>query len=377
MSGREMEPRREWRAGLSRHRRTLLGAYVSLLGLLLLGLAVAPTRERLLTGIEAAVDAWESRWSPRVEHGEELVATGRYEEAVDYLERLDRQFPARDVRHARDRERERILRALGRAYAALDRQGRALGAFARAVEFDPLDYRNRLELARAAARFGDTDVAQRQFREILAMRPSHLPSLQAVVAHLYDEADYEGVVRVFEDYLGAFVVHHLVVRLGTGADTVPVQVDGRFHDVVARFSRPVGPARTLTLAPGPYAAELGSLTLEGGDEVGRADRPTPSLSESGRWTTRTALVRSDREAEELPTGETVGSSPTGERLVVELGEAPPDIVTATLHLRLLKPIDLPTWSLVEASYRNLLDFAGLTGARRRSFLADPPPSENR
>lgn len=362
-----------WRSFLARHRRTFLKAYLSGIALIVVCFAVAPLRQRVLLGVEAAVDAWEARWTPRVEHGEALVAAGRYEEAVDYLTRLDRSFPARDVRHARDRERERILRALGRAHAALDHQGRSLEAFGRAVRFDPLNYRNRLALARAAMQFDETEIALEQYRGILAFRPSHLPSLVEVVAQGYDDGDYAGVVRRFEDYLDAFVVHHLVVRAGEAADTVPVTVDGRFHDVVARFDRPTGPITTVHLEPGPYAAELRRLVLEGGVELGRAEGRLPTASIAGIRREGSPVLRSRRAVDAFPTGETVGSRPPRPVLDVPSTDAPATTARARLEIRLLKPIEASTWKLVEASYRNVLDFEGLEAARRRTRLEPPGP----
>lgn len=362
-----------WRSFLARHRRTLLKAYLSGIALIVVCFAVAPIRQRVLLGVEAAVDAWEARWTPRVEHGEALVASGRYEEAIDYLTRLDRSFPARDVRHARDRERERILRALGRAHAALDHQGRALEAFGRAVRFDPLNYRNRLALARTATQFGETDIALEQYRGILSFRPSHLPSLVEVVAEGYDDGEYAAVVRRFEDYLDAFVAHHLIVRAGEAADTVPVSVDGRFHDVVARFDRPTGPVTTVHLEPGPYAAEVRALALEAGAELGRADRPLPTASMTDLRREGSPVLRSRRTVDAFPTGETVGSGELQPVLDIPLTDAPATTVRARIEIRLLKPIEAAAWKLVQASYRNVLDFEGLEEARRRALLESPGP----
>ena len=124
---------------------------------------------------------WDGRWTLKVERGEELVAAGRWEEAIAYLQPLDRAFPARDVRHARDTERERILRALGRAYEDTGRKRLSLETYRRLVAFDTRNYRNHLALARTATLFDEPEEALLHYRHILEIHPSHLPSLAAIM----------------------------------------------------------------------------------------------------------------------------------------------------------------------------------------------------
>jgi hypothetical protein len=58
------------------------------------------------------------------------------------------------------------------------------------------------------------------------------------------------------------------------------------------------------------------------------------------------------------------------RLVIRFQQSPEEVASLRLDLRLLKPIDLQTWGLVEASHRNVLAFDQLEEARERSALLE-------
>ena len=90
-----------------------------------------------LGGAEKVLDRWGGRWVTRIERGESLLAEGRYEEAAEYLEALDDDFPARFVKHGLDRERERVLTLLGRSYVALERKGLNSSKIEFNLSFDP------------------------------------------------------------------------------------------------------------------------------------------------------------------------------------------------------------------------------------------------
>ena len=109
-----------------RHERTLvvvsLACLVLLGGLVSVGVKVNRVRTAVLDRVEKVVTYWDDRWTRRVEQGERLVRSGRYAEAAAYLTTLDRDFPARHVKHKRDIERERVLRGLARSYAEMGRK---------------------------------------------------------------------------------------------------------------------------------------------------------------------------------------------------------------------------------------------------------------
>ena len=98
------------------HERSLVA--ICLVSLLLLGALAAAgvildrIRVPVLSRVEKILNYWDDRWSRRLEYGERLVNAKDYPQAVEYLEALDREFPAQNVKHKRDQERERLLRAL-------------------------------------------------------------------------------------------------------------------------------------------------------------------------------------------------------------------------------------------------------------------------
>ena len=108
------------------HERSLVA--VSIVSLLLLGAMAAigvkmrGIRVSVLYRAERIVDYWDDRWTRRLEYGEGLVNAKDYPQAVEYLVALDRDFPAQYVKHKRDTERERLLRALGHSYAEMGKK---------------------------------------------------------------------------------------------------------------------------------------------------------------------------------------------------------------------------------------------------------------
>lgn len=180
-------PRRHPRPG----ERTLLAASLAVLVLCLAFLAVPSCRQTLLWHSQATADAWDERWTRRVERGEALLAAQRFEEAAAHLEAVDRRFPAPLVKYGRDGERERLLRALGASHAALGRKRRTLETYRRLVAYDPLNYLNHVALAEAALRFDEPDEALAHFEEVLRFHPGHLPSLRAVVERAWTRATGE------------------------------------------------------------------------------------------------------------------------------------------------------------------------------------------
>lgn len=324
--------------------RTLLAAYVGVLLVVFAALAVDGWRDGLLRRLQAASDAWDRRWEHGLERGETLLAEGRFEQAEQELAALDRSFPAPRVEYARDRERERLLRALAASHEALGRKRRTLEALRRLVAFDPRNYANHAALARAAEHFGESDEALAARREVLRIHPGHLPSVRAVVGAEVGRGDFPAAVAAYERYLDAFHLERVELSTGAGSARASVPVDGRFHDVELVLATPPD-ARELRLEHGPFAAEVAALELEAPLAVGEPGPPARAAP----------VLEGDRAP--LP------ASPRG-------------WARARLRLRLFKPVDAELWSEVETAYRNLLDWDGLARARERTRLdgARPPAS---
>jgi tetratricopeptide (TPR) repeat protein len=323
------------------------------------GLFLVPQlRVPLLDRAERGLFYWEERWTRRVEHGESLLREGRSAEAIGYLERLNRIFPARHVKNRRDLERERLLRALAGAYAAGGRKRRALDTYAELVAFDPRNYESRWLQAEALERFAETDSALEAYLGVLSLHPSHLPSLKSVSRIRFERGDFRGVVDGYEDYLDAYLVERVGLAVDGETSWVWVPVDGRFHDVEARPSRERLSDPWVDLLPGRFAFELASLELRSPLRVGLA---TPA---AGRvWRAGDPL-----EARDL-------LLVAGGSVHVSAGEAPrlrispvalDGVARARLRVRLFKDLDAELWEIVEHSYRNRLEWDRLERARSRS-----------
>jgi tetratricopeptide (TPR) repeat protein len=326
-----------------------------MLVLCLAPLAVPSWRQALLRHSQATADAWDDRWTRRVERGEALLAAERFDEAAAHLEALDRRFPAPLVKYGRDGERERLLRALGTSHAALGRKRRTLETYRRLVAYDPLNYLNHVALAEAALRFDEPDEALAHFEEVLRFHPGHLPSLRAVVGARVEAGEWRAGVDAYERYLDTFQLERIELQVGSRRAQVQVPVDGRWHEVeaVLRDGKPAdtalgGPA--LLLRPGPNALEVASLALTGPLAVGETGPPPRlALQAPVAW--------------ELRNAEPTASAPT---LRLALPPETRDWVAARLRVRLFKPVDPELWRQVAAAYRNLLDWEGLEAAQGRS-----------
>jgi tetratricopeptide (TPR) repeat protein len=350
-----------WRAGFRRHERALAAAW---LGTLILGagaLAVPPVRVGILDGLQAVVDRWDERWTRRLARGEAMVARGEYDVAAAYLERLDAAFPARDVRHARDKQRERLLRLLGRSYEALDRKARAMATYDRLVAFDPLNYHNHFERARAAERllsgWALAPEARDGYAAVLQLFPSHLPSVRGYIDYYMDRGEFIPVVQAYRDYLDAFLIQRVIIRLGRDSAVALLQVDGLPHDIELPLMASPGSPGPLSIHSGGFAVRVERLTLRPAMAVGVVGPAEPV-----ELPLRPSALRG---MEPAVSG---ALRPAGDGTLVEY--AIPDLRAGVagvhVRLRVYKPVDEELWQAVRKSYRNLLDQPGLSAASERT-----------
>ncbi|HXE57636.1 MAG TPA: hypothetical protein VNK43_06510 [Gemmatimonadales bacterium] len=350
------------RSRLRRHERLLVALYLGLVASVIAILALPPARAAALGAAQGILRRWDDRWLRRLEHGEALVAAARYDEAAAYLAALDRRFPASNVRHARDKERERLLRALGTSYTALGRKARALATYESLAAFDPRNYRNHYELAVARARFlggwALAPEARDAFAAALAINPSHLPSVRGYVDYHFDRGEFGEVVAAYERYLDAMLFHLLAVQLGDTAADVRVPVDGRWHPVEVLLPRAAGWSGPLALRSRGYPIEVRRVTVLGPQVVGRQGRDSLELAPLA-WEvwgmTRTEDGRFYADSADPAIRLTVPPRPRGvERL--------------RLELRLFKPVDPDLWAMARKSYRNRLAHDALEVARDRTVV---------
>jgi tetratricopeptide (TPR) repeat protein len=332
----------------------LLGGFVSL------GAFTSRIRQPVLYRVERILDYWDDRWTRRVEYGERLVTAKQYEQAVEFLAALDRDFPARVIKHRRGRERQRVLRALGTSYSELGKKRLALDTYRRLVDFDRRDFESRYLLAQACLKFGEPKLAEEQLAEVLKIHPTHLPSVRAYLKYHFDKGDFAAVIAAYETYLNAFLMQQITVALGQSSAAVYVPVDGRFHEVELRLALPPEVSGELALRMGEFAIEVKRVTMLAPLLVGR-----PGLSNSHFRPKELAW----QVKEMAPVGiNRYRSLGPGAALRLNVPPQPRGVAEIGLTLRLFKPLEPDLWEWVEKSYKNLLRYNDLESAQERSLI---------
>lgn len=341
---------RRW---LRERQRTLVLGYLGLVAGGLIVVLLPPTRLAVLGGLEQVVRWWDARWSRRLDTAALQLRTGPVEAAVGYLERLDAIHPATNVRHGRDKERERLLRLLAQGYERQGRTGRAIETYQRLVGFDSLNYRNHLELARAAERllsgWALAPEARDGYLRVLALFPAHLPSVRGYIDYYMDRGEFIPVVQAFQRYLDAHLVQYATVTIGSRRVELPLIVDGRPREIEVAVNGE-GPVR-LEIGPLPVAVEAIRATsaLRVGSPAGLGPAPSVGVAATGYQTLGNPRY--------LPVDSTAGFEITS--------PADTPIGTLTLRIAVYKPMDDALWATVTKSYRNLLDGPGLEAVRPR------------
>jgi hypothetical protein len=321
---------RRLRLAVRRRERLAVAVYLAVTAAALAFTCAPALRDPVLDRIEWWTVRAGERWPLRVEAAEDALGAAlaepdplrreaRLEEVVTRLDGLERVHPATRVKHARDTERVRLLRARVEAERALGRKGRALDAARRLVAFDPRRYESHLLHADTAMAFAEDDEAARAYAAVLAIHPGHLPSVQAVVELAAEGADWAAATAAFERYLDALHLEPVEARLdGRSVGRVRVPADGRWHAV--------------------------DVPVPGADGRGAPDLVSGLAME----------VRELRAARAL----TAGAPPAA--------SAPVARVRAQVRLRKPAPTDL--WEVVERAYRNQLREEDRDAARARIAL---------
>lgn len=359
MRGRDRTPFQRWRDGFRRRERLWIGVYLlGAIGALFAFAWLGIARQ----GAERWVSAWDERFARRLAACEQALEAGQLATALPALVRLDREHPARTTIHARDRERERVLTLLGRAWVAAGKKRRALETFDRLVAFDPLNWANHWERAEARLRLGEADAALAGYADVLAIHPSHLPSVRATIALHAEAGRFAEVAATYEAYLAAWHLAALEVELTRGAGepevlSLDVPADGRPHRVELPLTRSDGFAGRLTLSTRGYSSAVHALGWRAGRVVGavapeperRVAAPAPLEVFGGELVEGTLVAR---------------SSDSGAAFALE---APPGGGAGLwIELSVFKAVDEETWARVTTACRNLVAEGRLEAARART-----------
>jgi tetratricopeptide (TPR) repeat protein len=358
---------RSWVELFRRHERAFTAGYLAVVALFALVFLVDPLRVRVLDRVQAGLFWWDERWIRRLRAGERMVAEGRMEEAADYLSRLDRIHPATGVRHGRDKERERLLRALARSYEALDRRALTIATLNRLIAFDSLNYLNHFLMAKAAERllsgWAVAPEARDAYERVLRLFPSHLPSLRGCVEYYMDRGEFGPVTQAYQTYLDAHLVQEVELRIGGTKVLVPVLVDGRVREYEVPVALPPGHHPSLELATDGFSAALVEAALYPAARVGRLGTIPPAEVD---------LTRAELVAMEPAGPGAFRARDSTAAIRLSLPSTPDGVAAVRLRLGLFKPIDRSLWGLVARSFRNLLDSAGLEAASRRTVAVERP-----
>ncbi len=349
-----------WRDLYRRNERRIAALWIGGVLVLFAGMAVEPVRSRALSVLQRLASFYDARWDRRLDDGRRLVEAKRFDDAATYLERLDRDFPARTSRQARDKEREYLLRLLAQSYEAGEHKTKAIATWQRLVAFDSINYRNHFEYGQAAERllsgWSVAPEARDGYARALQLFPTHLPSLRGYIAYYNDRSEWREITAAYRSYLDAFLLEEVRLRVGDSVRAMNVLVDGRPHDIELAWSLPAGWRGDLMVGSVAYPLVIEQVTVLPHVRVGAA-APREARAVSLEAVRAQAMRRAG--AGWLP-----DDSSGMLRVPVEAGAD--GIARLTVRVRMFKLMDAPLWQQIAKCYRNLVDSTGLADATTRS-----------
>lgn len=314
-------------------------------------------------GAERAIDGLQARWPARVDACAELIAQDRIAEAADRLERLDAEFPAQSVKHRFDRERERLLTLLASCYVALDRKGAAFATCERLVAFDPRNWQNHNTRALAALAFGDGDLAKLALDSLLAIHPTHLPSVEARAKLAFDGSLSAEVLAVWRNYVEAYRLAPVYFQLGDTRTLLEIPSDGKPHRFDVPFAFAGAPSAQAQFETHGWSFDVLAVALVAPTRIGALAASVPqSLAREG-WTVE--------DAQELEPAKLRANGPLAKlrRDVTGLEGGTSRVVFEVVAY---KACTEKLWSMVASSYRNRLLWDELESMSKRTRIGGYP-----
>lgn len=346
---------RELARWVQRHERKLIVGWLASFVVMVALLAVWGIA---LNGAERAVDSIDSDWVRELDPIAKRIKSGDHLGAAAELERLDADCPALFVKHRYDRERERLLAMLADCYVALDRRARARETLARLVAFDPRNFDNHFRLAQAERAFGDDVAARAAYEHVLAIHPTHLPSVTAMIEIAFDAGEHQQVIAAYERYLHAWLLAKVRLRLGDVAVELDAPVDGRTRVLETALALPRGWSGPVCVEIDGFSARLVSIALAPQRLVGVAESLEPAkVAPSGDWTATGAAISAQGE---------IAASAAGSRLCSPVVPLPSGASSARIELALFKTLPPDLWDKIQRSYQNQLELERLAKAAERT-----------
>ncbi len=331
---------------VARHERALIAAWLCASALLVGALAVWGV---VFNGAERAVDVWDSAWIGEVERAAAELERGEVERATERLEHVVRTNGVSFVKHKHDKEHERALALLAQAYATADRKAKTLATLERLVEFDPRNFANHFRQAEALQAFGEDALAREAYERVLAIHPTHWPSVAARIDREFAAGNYTPVPELYERYLDSWLLAPLRLVAGERQVEFEVQANGLAQEVDVAIEIESGWKGRLRLETRGYTAALERLELVPALRVGELGRPPSTVLAPGDSRDREVLASDVHSALEF-----------GEL------ELPHGAQRVRLKLTVFKRLSPDTWTQVQKSYANKLLHERLASARARS-----------
>lgn len=339
----EPTPDARVRRWIQRHERALIVAWLA--GCVVF-VGVLGVWGVALGGAERAIERIDNAWIGELDFAQRELEQGNFGLAAQALERIVREDGVTSVKHKHDKEHERALSLLADAYARGDRKSKALETLERLVAFDPKDFANHFRQAQMLRAAGDAGAARAAYERVLAIHPTHWPSVEARIDMEYDGGVYGPIPGLYERYLDAWLLAPMRLVAGDTTARFEVQVDGLTHDVEVDFELPEGWSGPMRVETRGFSARVDQLTLLAPLRAGVADRPAPIVLRGGDVT----------------------ATDVDSQIVVGDLSAPHGVQRVRLRITPFKRMTEDTWIEVSKAYANTLLHERFAAAKARTCV---------